>query len=160
MVLTIAHYRISDALTRVAVLVSPILLLYILSVYEFREHGWSYVTDRPLLLPIFVIAHVGGLLVLLMTGVVIKRIAFENGRAVWIENGTVIFLHEWNIAARCHDIVNVFGGTSGRFNQRSIILQLSNGTTKAIPVSSLIEPEHEIIARLKSAISAPPEVAH
>lgn len=51
-----------------------------------------------MLLPIFIVGWVLGAFSLYAMLIVIVRIIFEQGKALWIKDGKIIFLHRWNFS--------------------------------------------------------------
>jgi hypothetical protein len=150
----IAHYRRVSVLSRTIAGVFVIAILYAVSLYSVREAGTVFFARRPLLLPIFICGWSLGLFLFYIMAIVTKRVLFENGKALWMEGGQVIFLHKWNFAVACRDIVNVTIGTYGRFSRTGIFLWMRDGTKKVVPTGSLAEPQGVIISRLKECIPA------
>ena len=81
--------------------------------------------------------------------VIMKRVLFENCKALWMDKGKIIFLHKWNFSAASKDIMSITVGTYGRFNRTGIFLLTRDGTKKIVPIGSLEEPDSVVIARLK-----------
>lgn len=144
----IAHYRKGYVLLRMLAFVLFLILLYAFTLSE------QILTRKPLLAPLAIFFWVGGLVCFWFAFTVLKRVVFENGRAVWVENGTLVFLHRWALSARCREIDAISSGRYGRFDRLDIFLQMKDGTQKIIPAESMTEPSDLIIARIKEAISA------
>jgi hypothetical protein len=153
MSVTIAHYQKANIFLRTLAFVTFLILLNALTLYlPGGESVRHFLARRPLLFPIFISAWIGGLFVLWFAAVIIKRIVFESGRAIWIETGTLIYLHRWNFSVACRDIAEISSGTSERSGRPCIFLRSRDGARKVLLTGLLMEPDDVIIARIKENI--------
>src|SRR5262249_51130242 len=104
--------------------------------------------QRPLLRGFAWTFWLGAPYVFLFAATVLKRIVFDHGKALWIDDGMVIYLHRWNLSAPCRDIVDI-GRTKEGQRLAEVILRTHHGA-KRIPTSLLTEQPDLIIARLKA----------
>jgi hypothetical protein len=137
-----------------------ILLTVIFSIYAFTLWalwGTSARTElgqRPFLMTMVVLAWIALSVGVWFALVIMTRILFEKGRAVWIENDILIYAHQWNLAAACKNITDVVSGKSGRSNRLCVFLQMQGGTTKTIPTTLLVEPADAVASRIREYLSA------
>jgi hypothetical protein len=152
--IVIAHYKKIDALWRSLSCMLLVILLSAISYSVPYKIGFTSFLSRPLLLPLFVSGWLFGLFLIWILIVLLKRVLFDAGRALWIENGKIIFLHKWNISVACSEVAQIKTGIYGRFHRAGIFLNLRNGTRKVIPTGSLKESEDLIVARLKENLAS------
>jgi hypothetical protein len=79
---------------------------------------------------------------------------FADKRAIWIENGKLVHLHQWCLAANCNDIKDISAGTFGIFKVKAIIIGMRDGRRKLIPTALLSESGGLIIARIRKVLSS------
>lgn len=150
----IAHYKRWRMFRRVFAATVFLLLLDTYLYIRLFTLGASYLFhERPFYALLYLIAWIGGPIVLWMFLIVFVRLLFQGGRALWIENGKVILLHRWNVAMKCGDVINVTAGTYGRRSRPAVLITSADGQTEAIPTTPLVETSDEIIARLKASLN-------
>ena len=119
------------------------------AIYAFAFSGVvKAAATRPLAIPMIGTSIFSGIITVAVMVTALKRLIFQHGRALWIENGRVVFLHKWNISAVCADIADISTGTYGRYDAPGILLRMRDGTDTVIPTRWLAEPPAVIIDRL------------
>lgn len=149
--ITIASYRPVKAWS-IAILGFAVLM-FLVYITFFSYHGHlvsnSASTARGIyIIPALVLAWLSVPLALAALLAGVWQLIFDGRRAVWIEQGTLIFLRKWIFAVECNKIERVSAGTIKRYKNEAVILQLRGGTQKEIPTGSLVESREVIISRL------------
>ena len=157
----IASYKRANVLVRMSV--AGIFFIAMPTVTLLGYNGAStveFLSKRPMLVPVFIISWFGSIFALAFIALTLNRVTLDGGRAIWIENGSVIYMHPLNVREKCQDILGVLPGTFGPSNSPGILLRMKNGREKFIPTHLLSEPQDVIIAKLSRAIqSATSELA-
>src|SRR6185437_10995688 len=150
--IAVAHYRRARTLLYV---LSLLVVLFALGAFSIMpRQGLNFVQQlvrRPDLAAQFLIGWLGGLVGVWIILVCIWRLLFEKGRALWIDDGALIFLHKRNMSVPLLDIVDVSEAKVGRFKRRGIRLTLANGTHKSFPTAAFREPPRRIALRIREA---------
>lgn len=81
----------------------------------------------------------------------LRRIAFDGGRAVWVEGEHLIYLDPKFLKVACANVTEVF--TTVDYAQTSLNLKLKDGRTKTVPTGLLSSPPLIILERVKQACS-------
>jgi hypothetical protein len=151
----IGHYK-RETLTRALTSVVVALLLYAVSIYQVAHAGLQYYFDeRPLVLLVLLGAWPLGLVVLFAILVSLKRMLLDHGKAVWVSDGRITFLHRWVTSIPFSNIVEMTVGTYGRSGREGILFKLRNGQTKVIPTGSLVEPAESLLENLQRRCKLP-----
>jgi hypothetical protein len=121
---------------------------------HFISHFWntgpSYIL--PGLAAIWVLTIIGFPVVVAGMG----QLLLDNGKALWIKDGVLIFVRKWIFSVDCCEITKVEPGdyrVSTFVKKDGIVLRLKNGKTKAFPTGSFNETRAEVIDRLNTALN-------
>jgi hypothetical protein len=106
------------------------------------------------LIPIIALAWLADFIFIARFVPIVKQLALDGARAVWIENGVLIFVRPWMFAVNCSDIVRVAPGMKKQGLNRfeAMVLTLRNGETQSFPTGSLKEPREAIVAKLNEVL--------
>src|SRR5215471_16401706 len=85
---------------------------------------------------------------LLLFLAILYQLIFAQGKAVWIDGSTIIFLNSWFRAIRQNDIKNVTAVRLGFWKLPAIVLTLRSGKIKSIPTGLLEEPTEVVLSRI------------
>jgi hypothetical protein len=140
---------------RIAFLAFFILLLIILlySTTLHIKHDFSIVSvlyRAQIWLPI-VWASI--ILLTLLESFLVWQIIFDNSRAVWVEDGALIYLNRCFLRVPLAKIVAISMGTFGRYNQPGIIIIHEGGGRRVIPVANFSERGDIILNRLHESVN-------
>jgi hypothetical protein len=147
---TMPTYSKSNAPRLIAALIGLVFLSSVSTLYSPDGHS---VVPRPFplkfALQMEIIVWIAALLTVLFVMALGWQLFADNGRAIWIENGNIIHLHEWYQSADRNDIEAILSGTFGIFDRVVVIIQMRGGKTLEIPAYLLSESADAIAARLK-----------
>jgi hypothetical protein len=155
--ITVAHYRLLKAWTQATFSLVVILLP---AYFTFVFHNGDLIPGlmRPphqgFLIPIVGLAWFADIFLVMRFVPLIKQLVFDNARAVWIENGILVFVRPWIFSVNCNDIVRVTPGIrkEGLNRFQAVVLALRNGETQSFPTGSLKESREAIIAKLNEVL--------
>ena len=149
----IAHYKRGFVLVRITAL---FLLYFCVSLLSFLPVGGvtigHFLSARPLWIPMAVIGWGIGLFVFYLEVVALKRMIFDDGRALWIDDGEIIFFQRWNFSIVCRDVMEIVAGNVGKRKKLGIRFRMRDGSNRIILTGSLIEPADLIASRLRQHI--------
>lgn len=152
----IASYRPLLVWLQIFVTISVVLFIVYISFFSFGGHLISGSLRSPrgvFIIPALIVswAFVPNILLSVFAGV--RLMLFENRRAVWIEQGILIYLRKGQFSARCADITRVIAGTIDRGAREGVIVNLCDGSDKSFPTGSLTESNEAIVARLNAVLA-------
>lgn len=151
----IARYSIFRAFFQVILGLAVVAFIFGIPLFSMQGHyierTLSHGNFWELLI---IIAWLFGIYTLLLVLAAARQLLFDEGRAVWIEDGNLVFLHRWYFSVACRKIVSVSSGTFGLLNQKAVVIHTDNGGEKLIPTGSLSEPRSDVISKLKIAIES------
>lgn len=85
--------------------------------------------------------------------ITLKRLLFEDGRALWIGDGLLIFLSRWLFSVRCDEVEKL--STSRDKRGEVIVVHLKGGRQKIFPTGSLREPTKAVFDKLNDLLALP-----
>jgi hypothetical protein len=151
---TIAHYRRGNTLLRMLIF---FLMVVVISAFSIAAHEGQSIQQQlaahPLTAALFFVGLFGMLFGVGVMFLVVKRILIDGGRALWIDDGVLIFLHRWNISVRLADVLGMSDGNFGRFNRRGVRFRLKHGREKTIPMDAFSEPAEQIISQIRENLA-------
>ena len=83
---------------------------------------------------------------------VMSQLIFDRRRALWICGDDIVYLNSRFMSVQRNRISKISIGSSRAHGLPGIILELTNGNTKRIPIATLSETGEAILFRLKEAI--------
>lgn len=150
MKIVLAHLHKWPNLRTAVLVILLVVLIWAAILYSPNE---SIVTNilsmSPFMYPIAVFSAAGCLWGLYISFCAIEKILFEDGAALWIDNGTITYISKFLLSARLSDIVEIRMGTYGQFERPGVVLKMKNGREKIFPSLALVEPSDSIVARLR-----------
>jgi hypothetical protein len=148
----IAHFRPRKAWGGIFVMMLCVLFVPYMTFVSFSGHLIQRLEGRPFLFPLLVSMWASALIVLAMCATMVRRMLFNHGRALWLQGGTLIYIHRLFFSVQCAEISRFSKGTTGRMNGDAIIIQLRSGGTKDLPTGSLLELRDQVIHKLNAAL--------
>lgn len=150
MKIIIAHLHKGPNLRTAGGLALIIILLWAAILYSPDGHILKHILSiSPFMYPVGVFSAVGCLWGLYISFCVMEKILFEDGAALWIDNGTITYISKFLLSARLSDVVEIRMGTYGQFERPGVVLKMKSGREKIFPSLALVEPSDSIITRLK-----------
>jgi hypothetical protein len=154
----IAHYK-SGRMIFVSVVIIVFFTVGIFVVgYGISLEGGviALAENRPMLAMAYFIIVISAGVFYWLAALILARIVFEDARAIWIENGTLVALHKINFTALCKDVRNIQKSTyrvSGKYAEKPCIaVTMRDGTVKNIATDPVIESPDVIIQKMKLLI--------
>lgn len=102
--------------------------------------------------PLAMYVTVTGLFLFCVLSITAMQLIWNRGRALWIENGRLIYLNRFFVTVDCASIQAVTAGGLGMFQRPQIFCLLRNGTRRAIPMDPFAESTDVILRALKEII--------
>ncbi len=150
-----------DVIAKYASSKAIISLLFLFGIYPILAASW-YSPTEPILY--HVIHHgifrayatiVGSIFALILLPMLLRalwQVLFDGLRAIWIVNGTLVYMNRHFFSVKCAEIISVSTGLIDRYGQIGLILRLRSGQEKLLPARLLSEPANVIADRLKDKL--------
>ncbi|MEI9988953.1 MAG: hypothetical protein WDM86_02840 [Rhizomicrobium sp.] len=151
----IAHYRKLKVWSQIGFVLLVLMLVPYATFWSYGGHLVSRALASPrgvFVIPAIAFGWIAGFFVFLVIAAVLKQLLYCEGRAVWIEQGMLIFVRRWIFSVRCEEIAKVSNSANGQ----AVVVHLRDGGEKTFPVGSLKESPAEIIDRLADVLKLPP----
>lgn len=157
--IAIAHYRRSKMWLQIAVAILAIMAVAYLTFWSYGGRLIVRSLQSPrvsFLIPMLLFAWIGSFVTLATITLKAKRLVFDNGVAVWIDQGKLIFMRSWYVSVPCDEIAEVSHGmlkTSVLTETEAVALRLRDGSQLMFPTGSLLETRDALIARLSTMLN-------
>ncbi|MGA9796067.1 MAG: hypothetical protein WBQ17_11105 [Rhizomicrobium sp.] len=148
---TVAHYRLLKAWSQVVFVFLVLALVPYITFESYGGHIISRALSSALVIPAIAFGWIMCIPVLLMVIAVMMQLLFQEGKAVWIKDGMLIFVHRRLFCARCNQISKIAMSANGQ----TIEICMHNGSKKIFPAGSLKESCNEIVERLTGLLDLP-----
>jgi hypothetical protein len=144
--------------TILGALVAEVVAFYFFVVFDggqlafhiYAKFGWAS-------LPTLALGCFAPLSLLLLTVLFIRQSIFDDLRALWVENGRLVYVYRYYISAKLQQVKRISPVTYGKYDREGIEIERYTGRARIIPTRALKEPRAEILARLQDfQRSSPP----
>ena len=119
----------------------------------FDKHLAQSTPQEAIWQSMIVLGMLGGLRAFFWEYAFVRQLLFRHKLAVWIADGSLIYLDKRHLSARLREIEDI-ALTIGKRNTRLIAIKRRGGGVQLIPTLNFSEPEETVIERLKVAVRA------
>jgi hypothetical protein len=100
-----------------------------------------------------IVAAGGGLLLLAGAAIIVWRVRFDKGDALWLENGKIVYIHRWFQSANQNDVEHISVATKGISGEPIIRLKTRRGYVIEVHPEILSESQDIIVVRLREQLA-------
>lgn len=146
----IATYQRTKTFFRMFVILVVVCSLIALVVPGYTAHAWAdFFKQRAILIGMPIVGSLFLSAGIYLSLINIYRVVFQGGRAVWIENGNIIYISKFNFSVAQSDVSRIDDGFSERTGNPCVFIHTKDGGQKIIPTNLLAEGPEDIAARLR-----------